>query len=386
MKILMVAPEPFFEPRGTPFSEYYRIKALSEIGHHIDLITYPIGKDVKIKNLKIKRILKIPFIKNIKIGPSFKKIFLDLFLFPKAFFYAIFKKYDFVHTHEEAGYLGAFLNKFFNIPHLYDMHSSLSQQMTNFNFTKSKIIINILKKLEKFVLNNSDSVITICPALYNHASKSISKDKVFLIENFLDQEFELNRKRIKEIKEIFPQKKLALYAGTLEHYQGIDLLIKASNLIDDNIGILVLGGNKSQIKEIKNKFKLNEDKIKFLGKVEKRDVANFTEATDILLSPRKKGTNTPLKIYSYLKSGKPVVATKILSHTQILDKNIAILVSPSPEGIKQGIKKALTQDGKKISKNAFEFAKKNFTYDRYIKKVTNSIEIFNKQNNKLENQ
>ena len=42
----MLAPEPFFEPRGTPFSEYHRIKALGELGHHVDLVTYPIGRDV----------------------------------------------------------------------------------------------------------------------------------------------------------------------------------------------------------------------------------------------------------------------------------------------------------------------------------------------------
>ena len=33
MKILMIAPEPFFEPRGTPFSEYFRIQALTAMGH-----------------------------------------------------------------------------------------------------------------------------------------------------------------------------------------------------------------------------------------------------------------------------------------------------------------------------------------------------------------
>ena len=46
MKILMIAPEPFFEPRGTPFSEYHRIRALLELGHTVDLVTYPFGRDV----------------------------------------------------------------------------------------------------------------------------------------------------------------------------------------------------------------------------------------------------------------------------------------------------------------------------------------------------
>ena len=41
----MLAPEPFFEPRGTPFSEYHRIKALGEIGYAVDLVTYPFGRD-----------------------------------------------------------------------------------------------------------------------------------------------------------------------------------------------------------------------------------------------------------------------------------------------------------------------------------------------------
>jgi hypothetical protein len=43
MKILMIAPEPFFEPRGTPFSEYHRIRAMLELGHTVDLVTYPFG-------------------------------------------------------------------------------------------------------------------------------------------------------------------------------------------------------------------------------------------------------------------------------------------------------------------------------------------------------
>ena len=44
----MIAPEPFFEPRGTPFSEFYRIRALTELGHQVDLVTYSVGEDVDI--------------------------------------------------------------------------------------------------------------------------------------------------------------------------------------------------------------------------------------------------------------------------------------------------------------------------------------------------
>ena len=52
MRILMIAPEPFFEPRGTPFSEYHRIRALLELGHTVDLVTYPFGQALNLPGLR----------------------------------------------------------------------------------------------------------------------------------------------------------------------------------------------------------------------------------------------------------------------------------------------------------------------------------------------
>ena len=54
MRILMIAPEPFFEPRGTPFSEFHRIRALTALGHQVDLVTYPFGEDVSMPGLRVK--------------------------------------------------------------------------------------------------------------------------------------------------------------------------------------------------------------------------------------------------------------------------------------------------------------------------------------------
>ena len=42
-------------------------------------------------------------------------------------------------------------------------------------------------------------------------------------------------------------------------------------------------------------------------------------AADVLVSPRLKGLNTPMKIYSYLDSGSAVLATRLRTHTQVLD-------------------------------------------------------------------
>ena len=62
MHILMIAPEPFFEPRGTPFTEFHRIRALTTLGHTVDLVTYPFGRDVTMPGLRVFRCLRPPFI------------------------------------------------------------------------------------------------------------------------------------------------------------------------------------------------------------------------------------------------------------------------------------------------------------------------------------
>jgi glycosyltransferase involved in cell wall biosynthesis len=57
----------------------------------------------------------------------------------------------------------------------------------------------------------------------------------------------------------------------------------------------------------------------------------------VLVSPRSEGTNTPLKIYEYLASGIPIVATAIQSHTQILDDDVSFLVKPDGPSMAHGI-------------------------------------------------
>ena len=60
MKLLMIAPEPFFTPRGTPFSVYYRALVAAEQGASIDLLTYGEGDDVVIPGVRIVRIPRLP--------------------------------------------------------------------------------------------------------------------------------------------------------------------------------------------------------------------------------------------------------------------------------------------------------------------------------------
>jgi hypothetical protein len=101
MRILMIAPEPFFEPRGTPFSKYHRICALTDLGHSVELVTYPFDDPVSMPGLRLFRCARPPFIRSVRVGPSMAKLPLDFLLMWTAMRRALATRYDAIHSHEE---------------------------------------------------------------------------------------------------------------------------------------------------------------------------------------------------------------------------------------------------------------------------------------------
>ena len=169
MRALVIAPQPFFSPRGTPFSVYHRTRVIAEQGIDVDFLTYGEGQDVEIPRVRIIRIPRFAFLGNVKVGPSKLKLFLDLFLLLWTIGLLIRRRYDFVHAHEEAVFFCLFLKPLFPFSLVYDMHSSLPEQLINFKFTRSKFLLGLFRRLEEASLRNSDAVITICPDLAEYA-------------------------------------------------------------------------------------------------------------------------------------------------------------------------------------------------------------------------
>ena len=330
----MLAPEPFFEPRGTPFSEYHRIKALVELGYHIDLVTYPIGQDVDLPNLRIYRCAKPPFVNRVAIGPSFVKLVLDLLLAVTALRLARPARYAAVHSHEEAGALGVWLARRLGIPHLYDMHSSLPHQLANFSYSRSRLIRRVFERGEEAIIDGSRVVITICQELQDTAVATGAGDRAILIENVMGGDVDAATSvPVREQWRISASTPLVLYTGTFEAYQGLELLYGVAARLKTThpeARVLIVGGAPKQVTPARARAERDGLPIIFTGSRPAREIASFVAACDILVSPRITGTNTPLKIYSYLRSGRPIVATDLRAHTQVLQPGTAVLVPPDP--------------------------------------------------------
>jgi glycosyltransferase involved in cell wall biosynthesis len=377
MRILMIAPEPFFEPRGTPFSEYHRIRALTDLGHEVDLVTYPFGQDVAIPGLRVFRSLRPPFVHRVKIGPSFAKLPLDALLSLTALRRAFAGKYDAIHSHEEGGIIGIVLSRLLRVPHLYDMHSSLPQQLTNFAFSGSRVIHSVFLALERLMIRRSHAVIVICPALEDTVRQIDPAAKVVLIENAPGSAEEHatpeQALRLREKFGVSPATPIVLYTGTFEAYQGLDLLFAAMAALKQrrpDARLLLAGGKPDQVRRAQEQARAVgiDNMTIFAGEQPASDIPAYLGAADVLVSPRSRGTNTPLKIYQYLRSGRPIVATRLLTHTQVLSDDTAILTGASPDEFAAGILLALNDPGNAaaIGRRARELAETKYSYQAYL--------------------
>ena len=374
----MIAPQPFFEPRGTPFSEYHRIRALLDLGHTVDLVTYPFGKDVAMPGLRIFRASRPPFITHVKIGPSAAKLFLDMTLAVTALNRARQGHYDAVHSHEEGAAIGVIIAAALRIPHLYDMHSSLPQQLENFAFSTSSVMRWMFQRLERVAITRSRVTIVICPHLEETAKKVVPGAHTILIENAPgsgDSPVEGSGDSVRAALGLDSSTPVVLYTGTFEAYQGLDLLFRAAALVHRaraDVRFVLAGGKPDQVSKARAQAAAaGAAGLIFTGEQPAESIPAYLDAADVLVSPRSSGTNTPLKIYQYLRSGRVIVATRLLTHTQVLSDEVAILTSPTAEDFARGILLAVDDraSARLIGDAARRLADTRYTYEAYLQRT-----------------
>lgn len=374
MNILLLAPHPFFQNRGTPIAVKLLIEVLSDHGHNIQILTYHEGDDIDVPNTKIHRISTLPWVNNIKPGPSWKKLICDFLMFWQCIRVIRLSRFDLVHAVEESAFIALVLKIFFRIPYVYDMDSSIPQQIAD-KYKLLRPIKVMLEFMEMIVVRNSVGVVAVCKSLEKIALNYDQRKMVLRLEDISllksdTQEGDLLSEKMGISRPII------MYVGNLESYQGIDLLLDSFRDVainDNDAQLVVIGGSDMDIQRYKGKSNdLNiESKVHFIGRKPISQLNFYLKQADIVVSPRIEGQNTPMKIYSYLDSGKPLLATRLPTHTQVLDDKIAFLVEPEPVDFANGLVTLLKDKllRRRLALKAKERVQKEFSYEAFQRKL-----------------
>lgn len=350
MRILKIVPQAFYAPRGTPLSAYHRARELVARGHQVDILTYGIGEPPPGLDVRLFRARGPHFCRSLRAGPSGRKIWLDLLLFTSLIGRLCRERYDALYAHEEAALLARLAGALFRIPYVYDMHSSLPLQITDWQFSRRRAVVAAFRWVERLCVSRACAVVAISPAVARAALKASPDARCIVLANFFEAGETADRRDCEAIRAsrgIGPDEKLIVYTGSFVALQALDLLLEAFPRVLAAVPqarLLLVGGAEPEIAQLR----ALAERLGIAGRVilerarPQREIPAYLGAADVLVSPRVHGINPPGKLLSYLASGRPVVATDTLVHNQLLTAECAILTRPDASGLAQGLVLALT--------------------------------------------
>lgn len=381
MKILLLAPHPFFQARGTPLAVKTVLHFLSDRGHEVDVLTFHEGEDVEIPNCRIFRIARPLWIRNIRPGFSTKKVICDVFMFAKCLRMMRKTRYDLIHAVEESAFIAAAMQRLNGIPYVYDMDSSLAEQLVD-AYPGLQFAFSTLRRCEALAVRHSLGVLTVCAALEDVAHGHAPGKPVGLVEDttLLAPDGNNSNGRTPDPLAslgVGDQNPVAMYVGNLEHYQGIGLLLDGFRYTLARLPaahLVIVGGHQDDIHRYTRRAEHLGivSQVHFLGPRPISSLDGLLRRADVLVSPRLKGLNTPMKIYSYLDSGTAVLATRLRTHTQVLNDRTAYLVPPDPEAMGDGLAHLLSDPGlrSRLAGEAKAYVQQEFTPEAAHRKLT----------------
>lgn len=351
MRILVVAPTPFFSDRGTHIRILEEALALEKIGHKITIVTYHIGKEIDRKidtKIDVRRIRRLLFWYNkLEAGPDWQKIILDLMLIRKTFYLARTQKPDIIHGHLHEGVIiGWIVQKILfwrEMKLVADFHGSLTREMLSHGYLKRGLKI-IFSRLESFINGLGDFAITSSWEETEDVKKTRRDGKVETVldgAKLADNDTKRSKEEIKKEWEIPQDKFIVGYTGGLVPNKGINLLMEAVplTLSKRKDAFFLIGGFPAEYveKTIKEK-NLRSDEIRLVSPLDYFRLFEFLSICDMAVDPKGSDTGQASgKMLNYMGAGLPIVCFDKINNRNYLGEGGYFCGDMSGEAISKGI-------------------------------------------------
>jgi glycosyltransferase involved in cell wall biosynthesis len=364
-RILLIAPQPIYEDRGSPIAVCYTLEALSKLGYSVDLATFPVGLEVVYPGIRVLRTANPFRFKRVPVGLSFRKLVLDLCLFVTVLRLALRNHYDCVHGVEEGVAIALVIKAFFRWPVIYDMQSSLPEQLRIIRGLGRGPGRWLCLKFERLLVKYANCIIASRGLARRVLSIDPEKEVVECIFSGHDAlSFNVDlAQRLGVFK-----RPTVIYMGNFAPYQGLDHLLDAAAKVKTEIPdvvFLLVGGTEIEMALLAKAIRKQglDNNVQIFARRPRCEVPEYLALADVLVSARTSGENAPLKLFEYMKSGKPIIATDIPAHRTLLSEKTAILVKSQAHALANGILQALRDPelARKVAQAALTAAQINET-------------------------
>lgn len=315
LRILMIAPTPYFSDRGCHVRIYEEARALLARGHQVRVVTYHLGRDLE--PVPVDRALNVPWYSKREAGPSWHKPYLDLLLLYTAVRVAQRFKPDLVHAHLHEGVLiGWVIARLCRVPLVFDYQGSLSGESLHHGFFRSGSLLHrFFQSVETRINRLADLIITSSTAGLQELTQQwgMPFERVAVLPDGVDTDIfrHFPKSEARERLQLDGQQvPVIVYLGLLSTYQGIDLLLEAARLLIGKgrmFHLVIMGFPDQEYRKKAEELNITAF-VSFTGQVDYADVPLLLSAGDLAVSPKISDTEANGKLLNYMACGLPVVA------------------------------------------------------------------------------
>lgn len=268
----------------------------------------------------------------------------------------------------------------------YDILYTREVQATVF-FSKAIVEVHSLPdKLAGFIYRRAEKIIVLTSFLKTRLVKELNfaENRILVAADGVD----IKKFDIKETKEDCRKKiglpfvkNIILYAGHLYKWKGADILLEATVRVPNYLFVFV-GGTKNDLNRFSSLIRQKQlNNVLLVGQRPHVEIPYYLKAADVLVLPNSATEKisshytSPLKLFEYMASGVPIVASDLPSLREVLDEQSAVMVRPDdPKDLANGIETVLSN--KELANERAKKAKENsvnYTWDNRVKKIKNFI-------------
>ena len=313
LRILMIAPTPYFSDRGCHVRIYEEAKALVARGHQVRVVAYGLGRDLA--PVPVDRIPPLPWYRKQEAGPSWHKPYLDLLLFFKAFSVARWFKPHLVHGHlHEGALVGWTVARPLGVPLLFDYQGSLSGESLNHGFFRQGgILCRLFRGIESRINRLANRIITSStPGMQELTEQwQLPPERVTVLADGVDlaETFQYEQAKARQQLGLSDESPVIVYLGLLNQYQGIELLLRAAQLMlrqEVRFQLLIMGYPEAQYRSLAATLQINAV-VTFTGQIDYRRAPQLLASGDLAVSPKVSATEANGKLLNYMACALPVV-------------------------------------------------------------------------------